>query len=137
LLDFPAFLELEEKRVEERVLLEFPKRVTARIRLTDSSQMDRSFELKVIDTSSRGLGLLVKDNALDLIAELNKGDRIPEIVITSTAIRIDAVVKHKTKIEAGEFKGDYILGLETAKPHPLSTLCLESSFESEALPRAS
>jgi hypothetical protein len=126
LLDFPACLELEEKRQEDRVVFEFPEKLSARIRLPDGSRPNRFLEFSVIDTSSRGLGLLVTKGAYSLIAGLGTGDPIPELVITSTAVKLEAVVRHKTKIEDGAFKGSYILGLETSMPHQLSSLSFET-----------
>ena len=137
LLDFPACMELEEKRQEDRVVFEFPEKLSARIRLPDGSRRNRFLELSVIDTSSRGLGLLVTKGTYGLIADLSAGDPIPEIVITSTAVKLEAVVRHKTKIEDGAFKGSYILGLETSMPHRLSSPSFETCPAPDPVSRAS
>ena len=65
--------------------------------------------------SSYGLGLLITEKDFNLLQILDPGDKIQEITLFAASIltKADAVVRHKTKIEDGKYKDDYILGLES------------------------
>jgi hypothetical protein len=71
--------------------------------------------LNILNYSDHGLGLLVAEKDFNLLQMLNPGDRILEITIFAepALIHMDGIVRHKTRIEDGRFRGDYILGLES------------------------
>lgn len=115
IMSFPELLELEEKRREERATLEPPEVISAVFDLVKGPGKDQSYELNVINYSDHGLALLVTEKDLNLLQMLNPGDRIPEMVIFAEPglIHIDGIVRHKTRVEAGRYRDNYILGLES------------------------
>ena len=113
-MNLPTVVELEEKRKEDRIALEFPEFLSAEFRLVKAPNKGQLCELNVLNYSSHGICLLVTEKDFNLLLILRPGHRIPEITLFSELglTRLDGIVRHKTKIEDGKFKGDYILGLE-------------------------
>ncbi len=114
-ISFPEFLELEEGRREERITLDAPEVISAVFYLGTDPEEYQSYELNILNYSDHGVGLLVTDKDSGLLQMLNPGDRIPEITIFAEPglIHMDGTVRHKTRIEAGKHRGNYILGLES------------------------
>lgn len=115
MMSFPEFLELEERRRGERIMLESPEVVSAVFKLVKGHKRDQSYELNILNYSDHGLGLLVGEKDLRLLQVLKPGDTIPQITIFAELglIHMDGTVRHKTRIEDGRFKGAYVLGLES------------------------
>jgi len=115
MMSFPEFLELEEKRKEERITLEFPEVVSAVFKLVRGPEKDQSYELNILNYSDQGLDLLVTEKDFNLLQMISPGDRIPEITIFAKPglMHMDGIVRHKTRIEDGRYKGNYVLGLES------------------------
>ena len=115
MMSFPEFLELEEKRKEERITLEFPEVVSAVFKLVRGLEKDQSYELNILNYSDHRLGLLVTEKDFNLLQMISPGDRIPEITIFAKPglMHMDGIVRHKTRIEDGRYKGNYVLGLES------------------------
>lgn len=113
MIGFPTFMEIEEKREDERLPITSPESTSAIFGLVGDYRKARLFKLNIINHSSHGLGLLVTKKDFDLLQTLNPGDKLPEITLFSTITRMNGTVKHKTKIEDGKYKGNYIIGLES------------------------
>jgi len=116
IIDLPAFIELEEKREVDRITFDLPKSASAIFRVAnDGNDSEQLHEMGIINCSGQGLGLLVKEEDFDLLQILKPGDRISGIRLLSgsSVTRLDSTVRHKTEIEDGEYRGDYILGLES------------------------
>ena len=105
---------MEEKRNEDRITLESPELLSAVLRLATETEKAKLCELSVLNYSSRGLGLLIAEKDFHLLQVLKPGDKIPVITLfsASTLTTLNGVVKHRTKIRTGTYKGSYILGLE-------------------------
>ena len=114
ILSFPETLEIQEKRREKRTRYEEPEMVSVEFRLPIGDEKDRKFTLNVFDHSKRGFGLLVRQKDFDLLKVLQRGDKLENMTFYSESLmmRIDATVRHKTKIEEGKYQGCYILGIE-------------------------
>lgn len=110
-MSFPQILELEEKRETERLELEAVYPFSALLRLGRSQEDDQLYELKIINLSQDGLGLLVTERESDLLEKLDTGERIPEILISKDFRKLGGTIRHKTKIEHGKYQGNYILGI--------------------------
>lgn len=117
ILSFPETLEIQEKRKEKRTRYEEPEMVSVEFRLTVGGQEIRKYTLNVFDRSKRGFGLLVRQKDFDLLKILDRGDKLQNMTFYSESLmmRMDAVVRHKTKIEQGTYRGCYILGIELPK----------------------
>jgi len=115
IVSFPEFLELEEKRREERITVEFPDVLSAVFELAVGPEKDQSYELNILNYSDHGLGLLVPEKDFGLLQMLGPGDRISEITILAKPglMHMDGIVRHKTKIKDGRHKENYVLGLES------------------------
>jgi hypothetical protein len=114
IMSFPDALEIREKREEPRILYEKLEMVSVEFRLPMGGEKDRSYKLNAYDRSKGGLGLLVTQKDFDLLKVLNPGDKLQNMTVYSESLmmRMDVIVKHKTRIEEGKYKGCYILGIE-------------------------
>jgi hypothetical protein len=114
IMSFPDALEIREKRKEPRIVYEKLEMVSVEFRLPMGGEKDRSYTLNVLDRSKGGLGLLVTQKDFNLLKVLNPGDKLQNMTLYSESLmmRIDAIVKHKTRIEEGNYKGCHILGIE-------------------------
>jgi hypothetical protein len=117
ILDFPDGIILGDTRKEERIPLSMPEFVYVEFTFKKGSERARTYRLNVLNYSSHGLGLLVTDKDLVLLDILNTGDDIRDIAFYAkwAIIKVDATVRHKTKIQEGKFKGQYILGIESSE----------------------
>ena len=94
-----------------------PDFISVEFSLGDESGKKRSYELDIVDCSKHGLGLLITDKDIELLRILKPGDKIRDITFfaTWTMIQVDAVVKHRSKIESGKHKGQYVIGVESSQ----------------------
>lgn len=115
LIGYPRMLEVEEKRKEERLYPDFPDFLSAVLTHTDKNRKTRTYDLRVLNYSRHGLGLLVEEEAHPLLGELKQGDFIPDITLFGEAliVRLSAFVRHKSEISEGPFAGSYVVGLES------------------------
>jgi hypothetical protein len=114
IMDFPAFMELEERRSEERITLGPREFISAVFELTKGSVQGQVYELDILNWSGHGLALLVTEKDLDLLGVLKPMDSIPKITLfaASALINFDATVRHMAAIEGGRYGGNYLLGLK-------------------------
>jgi len=108
--------EIGEKRRMERVRYEIPEFVYAEFRVRrDDPQKDKSYALKVMDCSRRGLGMVVTPKDFDLLNEVKVGDKLHNMAFFAewAMIRVNGTVRHRTKILDGKYKGCYVLGIES------------------------
>lgn len=117
IMSFPEKLEIQEKRRGKRTRHEEPKMVSVEFRLPTGGGKGRTYTLNVFDRSKRGFGLLVRKKDFGLLKILNRGDALENMTFYSESlmVRMDAVVKHKTRIEGGKYQGCYIVGIELRK----------------------
>ncbi len=117
IMSFPEKLEIQEKRREERTRYEEPKIVSVEFRLPTGKGKGRKYTLNVFDRSKRGFGLLVRKEDFGLLKSLNRGDKLQNMTSFSESLmlKMDAVVRHKTRIEEGKYQGCYIVGIELSK----------------------
>jgi len=115
ILSFPESIKIKEKRREERFTYERPEFISVEFSLGKKSKKDKLYELNVLDCSKYGLGLLITQKDFDLLELLHKGDRIEDIAFFATwaMIKVNGTVRHITKLEDGEYKGCYLLGIES------------------------
>jgi hypothetical protein len=115
-MGFPDYLEIKEKRRDERFVFQGPELISAEFKLGENKRRNKLYQLKVHDYSKRGLGLIITQKDFDLMKNLRTGDKIeeisfyaPEAIIKS----VDGYVRHITKMKDGENEGCYILGIES------------------------
>jgi hypothetical protein len=115
-IEFPDSLEIKEQRRDDRIIPKMPDFISVEFSLGDESGKGRSYELDIVDCSRHGLGLLVTEKDIELLRMLKPGDKIKDITFyaTWTMIQVDAVVKHRSKIESGKHKGQYVIGVESS-----------------------
>jgi hypothetical protein len=108
-------MNIKEKRKSDRFVYEIPESVYAELKVRKESEKKELYDLKVKDCSQDGLGMLITQKDFDLLNVLKKGDTIQDILFFATwsVFKIDGTVQHKTKIEEGEYKGCYILGIKS------------------------
>jgi hypothetical protein len=115
ILSMPETLEIQDKRREERFLYDVPEMVAVEFKVDKGPAMGKVYELGVVDCSRHGLGILVKEKDFDLLESVDLGDSLRDIIFYATwaRIQVDGVVRHKTKITDGKYRGCYILGIES------------------------
>ena len=91
--------------------------VSVEFRLPTGRGKGRKYTLNVFDRSKRGFGLLVRKEDFALLKILNQGDKLQNMTFYSESLmlKMDAVVRHKTRIEEGKYKGCYSVGIELRK----------------------
>ena len=114
-LSFPKTVEIQERRRDKRFTYDIPKMVSVEFKIEKGPGKNKSYELTVYDCSQHGLGILVTEKDFELLNYLEKGDEIKEITFYATAaiIKVQGVVRHKSKIREGKYSGCYILGIES------------------------
>jgi hypothetical protein len=115
IVGFPDSLDVQDTRREERTALTMPDFISIEFKLGKSPGKD--YQVGVIDCSSHGLGLLITRKDMELLQMLKPGDKIKDMTCYAARamITVDAEVKHITKIEEGNFKGQYIIGIESSE----------------------
>jgi hypothetical protein len=115
IVGFPYSLDVQDARKEERAVLAMPDFISIEFKLGKAP--GKNYQVGVIDCSSRGLGLLITRKDMELLQMLKKGDKIRDMTCYAARamITVDAEVKHITKIEEGNFKGQYIIGIESSE----------------------
>ena len=115
ILGFPEVLKVEEKRKEERFPFEAPELVSVEFTVDKGPRKGKVYELGVFDRSKHGLGILVTEKDFDLFDGVRVGDAMRDIIFYATwaRIRVEGIVRHRTKITEGKYKGSYILGIES------------------------
>ncbi|MBW1772060.1 MAG: flagellar brake protein [Deltaproteobacteria bacterium] len=115
ILSFPETMEIDEKRKARRVLYDMPEMVSVEFTVDKGPAKGKMYELGVIDCSRHGLGILIREKDFDLLESVDPGDELRNIIFYATwaRIRVDGIVRHKTKIADGKYRGCYILGIES------------------------
>jgi len=115
MLSFPEVIELEEKRVEKRIVYESPDFLLAEVRIGKGTKAERRYELDVIDSSVHGLGMLIREKNMDLLNIIKVGDILKDInfYASNAMLKVDGTVRHITKINEGKFKGGYYIGIKS------------------------
>jgi len=111
----PKSIRIEEKRFEERFTYELPDFVSAEFSLDNESKDKKTYELATMDCSRHGLGLIIAKENFDLLKKLKKGDKLQDMLFYASwsRIQVNGIVKHLTKIQDGQHKGCYLLGIES------------------------
>jgi len=115
MLSLPEFIEIKEKRREERFTYEMPDFVTVEFSLDQGSGQEKVYELNVLNCSLHGLGLLITESDFDLVERLRPGDKLAGMTLyaESSMIRVEGIVRHVTKMTGGSYPGCYVLGIES------------------------
>ena len=73
---------------------------------------EMSYKFNLADISPDGMGMLVKDNASEILEQISIGDRIRmEYMTPEASVTINFAIKHITPIEYGRFKDHHQVGL--------------------------
>lgn len=110
-------MDINENRKDDRVKYGQPEFIYAELNLGKSSPVEKICDLKVIDSSKYGIGLIVTQKDFDILQVINEGDTLKDISFFAewTMIRIDGTVRHKSRIGEGKYQGCYVLGIESPK----------------------
>jgi len=112
IVDFPATIQIEDKRREERIEDDLTKFLSAELTLEGDNTV---YQLKAINLSTHGIGLVVDKKYFDLLDKINVGDTIKDLrlFLTVATLTVDGTVMHKTPMNEDELKGSYILGIKS------------------------
>jgi len=108
-------MDIEENRKEERIRYQIPEFVYVEFKLGKKPNEQKVYNLRVMDCSKYGLGMVVTQKDFDLLKMVNEGEKLEDMTFcaTWTMINVDGTIRHKSKIEDGKYKGCFILGIET------------------------
>jgi len=113
IVELPTAVQLEEKRKEQRISNDLKRLISVEFSLEGD---DKNYQLSVVNIGSSGIGFIVEKKDFDLFEKLNVGDQIQEVrfFLPIATMTIDATVKHMTMIKEGEFRGCYLVGIESS-----------------------
>lgn len=113
LIEFPTTVRLEEKRREKRITNGLTKLLSVEFSLEGD---DKQYQLSVGNIGSSGIAFIVEKGDFDLFEKINVGDQIRDVTFffPIATITIDATVKHMTLIKEGQFRGCYLVGIESS-----------------------
>jgi len=108
-------MENRERRRWERLKYKLLESVYIEFQIGETSKKGKVYDLKVMDYSRNGLGIVVTQKDSELLQMINEGDKLKDITFCSswTTIKVDGMVRHKSKIEEGKYKDCYLLGIES------------------------
>ena len=112
IIDLPATIQIEDKRREQRIENNLTKFLSAEFTLEGDNTV---YQLKAINLSAHGIGLVVDKKYFDLLDKINVGDTIKDLrlFLTVATLTVDGTVMHKTPMNKDEVKGSYILGIKS------------------------
>ncbi|NQT69283.1 MAG: hypothetical protein HQ552_06845 [Desulfobacteraceae bacterium] len=113
-----------EKRKEKRIVLDPADLISAEFYIENGSEKKQLWHLDVFDCSNHGLGLLVAEFDSALLHILNPEDRIEDMLLYSEwgIMKVNATVRHITKIEQGVYKNHYVVGVYSDEIKNLQSL---------------
>jgi hypothetical protein len=105
----------EKNRRWERFQYKLSESVYIEFKLGEKPKEGKVYDLKVMDYSRNGLGIVVTQKKSELLQLIDEGDKLKDITFCApwTMIKIDGTVRHKSKIEEGKYKDCYLLGIES------------------------
>ena len=108
-------MDIEENRREERINYGIPEFVYVEFKLGRNPAEGKVYNLKVTNCSKYGLAMIVTQKDFDLLHMVAEGEKLEDMTFCAewTIINVEGTVRHKSKIEDGEHKGCFILGIET------------------------
>jgi hypothetical protein len=115
LIGYPEIMEVEQERKEERLYAGSPGFLSAVFTFVGMNHGGKTYDLKVMNYSRHGVGLLVEEEDACLLDDLRVGETICGILLfgESRLARISAVVRHKSAIQEGPYASSFLLGLES------------------------
>jgi hypothetical protein len=92
-----------------------PEFLSVEFTLTGKGGGKQVYYFPILNYSTYGLGFLVPEKHRELTTVLRPGDKIQEMTFFArwAMIKVDAVIRHVTRIEEGEHKGNYVIGVES------------------------
>jgi len=122
LVFFPDLLRIGEIRREERVPVRVSEFISVQFFIGKGPISDKLFRLNVLNYSGHGLGILIPEPAFDLLRYLKRGDKIRDMFLFSkwAMLKVDVTVRHISKIQEGDHKGEYVIGVESEEMIGLS-----------------
>lgn len=111
----PGLITLEDRREEERFSPDTPDFMSAILRWEEGSCGAQTFELDILDYSTRGLALLLNEKDDHLFTRLESGARISGMMLfaESAFTVVNGAVRRKTCIKDGTYRGRFVIEMET------------------------
>ena len=108
-------IEKGENRRWERFQYKLPESVYVEFQVGETPKKGKVYDLKVMDYSRNGLGIVVTQKDSELLQVIDDGNKLKDITFCApwTMTKINGTVRHKSKIEEGKYKDCYILGIES------------------------
>jgi len=117
IITYPEALMIIDRRKDDRYGIGTeiaPLFANARVTLRQMANESKSYDLKVLDISKNGVGLLVEKDQDDVFEKVGFGDKLEELELyaTWTAAKVSGTVKHRSKRTEGEYSGHYHIGIQ-------------------------
>ena len=109
-------MEGRDGRKDGRIAPETPEFIRAELKIGKDSGDEKVYDLRVLNYSTTGLGMVVGPKDFDIFKIVKKGVILRDVAFFSrmSMLKVDGTVKHITKIDEGKYKGCYLLGIESS-----------------------
>ena len=86
----------------------------AKVSIRASRSQEKLYDLRVFDVSENGVGILVGEGLFDWLKRIGVGDRLEGVELSApwTIVRVDGIVRHKSRMHKGKYTGYHLLGIE-------------------------
>ncbi|MGD2126869.1 MAG: PilZ domain-containing protein [Desulfobacteraceae bacterium] len=113
-VSYPLSIQLPQRRRRHRCSGEIPEFLSVVLRSKEGCEKDKGYELDVLDYSTNGVGILVKEKDADLLEIVQEGDRFLEMELFApqTMVKVDGTVRHKSKKRDRKDELCYVIGIE-------------------------
>jgi hypothetical protein len=117
IITYPEALVIADRRRSDRHeadRTEAPLLSKAKIKMRTGRSQEKSYDLKVVDFSENGVGMLVGKELFNWFERIGIGDRLKEVELYApwAMVRVGGTVRHKSRIREGEYSGYQLLGIE-------------------------
>jgi len=108
-------MDIKNNRRGERYTYEPSESARVEFIVGGESKENKAYNLRVFDGSMGGFGILITQRDFDLLQKVKSGDKLKNVSFFAPgiALTMDGTVRHITKIEEGELKDCYIMGVKS------------------------
>jgi hypothetical protein len=117
IISYPEALVIADRRRRDRHEIDSktsPLFARAKIRMRAGRSQEKVYDLRVFDVSENGVGVLIDSALFDWLERIGIGDRLKEVELYApwTIVRVDGIVRHKSRMHKGRYSGCHLLGIE-------------------------
>jgi hypothetical protein len=117
IITYPEVLVIADRRRHDRHEVgskAAPLFAKANVSIRASRSQEKVYDLRVFDVSENGVGILVDEGLFDWLKRIGIGDKLEGVELSApwTVVRVDGIVRHKSRMHKGKYSGYHLLGIE-------------------------